>query len=86
MEVVNSTAVQVSYHRRASLNEGAVATRLLGWRRKVGAIGFSRYCREVFRRQPNSVLHWLVSTRYQTADQFNFADGLATDAQADEVS
>ena len=39
MEVVNGTAVQVPHHRRAILNKDAVATRLLGWRRKVGAIG-----------------------------------------------
>ena len=55
MDAVNCTAVQMLYHRRAILNRGAAATRLLGWRRNVGAIGFSpNRCREVVRRQPKS--------------------------------
>jgi len=41
MQVVNGTAVQVPHHRRAILTGRGVATSLLGWRRKVGAIGGS---------------------------------------------
>jgi hypothetical protein len=33
MELINSTDVQIPYHRRAILSRGGSATRLLGWRR-----------------------------------------------------
>jgi hypothetical protein len=81
-EVENGTPVQVPYHRRAILTGGGPATRLLGWRRKAGAMGFSpNRCREVFRRQPKSVLQELSALGIKHRMDPTIADRIGTDTR-----
>ncbi len=58
MDAVNGTAGQVALTTAEPFSvEVKRPHDFLGWRRKVGAIGFSpNQCREVFRRQPKSAL------------------------------